>query len=542
MKSLKRILVLALLAAIPFMAFAGGSQGSSGTGGRTAMKIDSPYALPKFDPPQKFTIFYQLNAKVTATIADYSEMTVFQEWKKRFGFDFEFIHPVMGRETEALNLMRASGDFPDFTYWQSWTSIANGLESGLREGLITDLTPYLTPNNAPNMIKYFNENPITKKYVVTDSGAFFGFPMIRYNMTTSVVWGFVIREDWVQKVGMRVADIETVDDLYRALTLFKTSNINGDGRPVYPYMAKGISNELQNSLAMWGIAPGFYVKNNKVSYGPYDPEFVNAVTTLAKWYAEGLIDPDYATADVKQGDSLMLNNTSGFYWGETGGISAMYMATWRDSQPNARVVGIAAPTTVRGGKHYTNNQDLIWDGTSLVISKNNKFPVESVRFMDFFYSPEGHMLQNFGFEGITYNMVNGEPKLTEWVTNNPNGLSIDNAISRHTVGAMNGIYINDSRIREQRMLFYDWQRDSIARWITQEGMQMPRIQFTAEESRRLSQLMSDIDTYRNEMFGNFVMGREPLSGITGFQANLRRMGIEDAIAIQQAALNRLNAR
>ncbi|MCL2318597.1 MAG: hypothetical protein FWC45_00820 [Treponema sp.] len=540
MRSVKSIILSALLVTIPVMVFAGGAAAAPAAKTSGPAKIDSPYVLPKFDPPQKFTIFYQLNAKATRTIKDYSEMTVFQEWKKRFGFDFQFIHPAMGREAEVFNLMRASGDFPDFIYWQDWTNIANGLDSGLKEGLITNLNSYLTNNNAPNILKYFAQNPVVKKYVVTDSGVFFGFPMIRYKMTTSVVWGFLIREDWVNKVGMKVADINTVDDLYKALTLFKKSNINGDGKPVYPYMAKGT--ELQNSLAMWGIAPAFYVKNNKVSYGPSDPEFATAVTTLAKWYAEGLIDPDYATADVKKGDALMLNNTSGFYWGETGGISAMYMAAWKDSQPNAKVVGIAAPAAAPGAKHYTNNQDLIWDGTAMAISRNNKFPVESVRLMDYWFSPEGDMFQNFGFEGITYNMVNGQPKLTDWVTKNPDGLSIDQAIARHTVGGMNGIYNSSSSMREQRMLFFDWQRDSISRWITQEGMQMPRVQATPEESKRLSQLMGDINTYRNEMFDKFVMGKEPLSNIGAFTAKLKSMGIDEAIAIQQAALDRLNRR
>jgi len=380
MKNLKRILVLALLVAVPFMAFGGGAGASSGTTGRVAAKIDSPYVLPKFDPPQKFTIFYQLNAKVTATIKDYSEMTAFQEWKKRFGFDFEFVHPALGREGEAFNLMRASGDFPDF-YWQDWTNIANGLEAGLREGLITDLTQYLTTKDSPNMVKYFNDNPEVKKYCLTDSGRFFGYPMVRYKMTTFVVWGFMIREDLVQKVGMRAADINTVDDLYRVLTLFKTRNINGDGKPVYPYTAKGT--DLQFSLAMWGITDGFYQKNGKAFYGPVEPEFGTAVTTLAKWYAEGLIDPDYATADIKTGDSLMMNNTSGFYFGETGGISVMYMASWKDSQPQAKVVGIATPSATSDRRHYTSSEDLIFDNTATVISKNNKFPVESVRLMDY---------------------------------------------------------------------------------------------------------------------------------------------------------------
>jgi putative aldouronate transport system substrate-binding protein len=503
-------------------------------------KIDSPYELPVFDPPQKFTIFWLLNPKATATITDYSEMTLFQEYKKRFGFDFEFVHPPLGQETERFNLMRASMDFTDFVFWMDWTNIANGIDSAFSEGLAVDLSAYMTSQNAPYFTALMNEEPAIRKGVTTDSGKFFGFPRLFYNLSMKGVWGFLIREDWVEKVGMKVADIQTVDDLYRVLTLFKTRDVNGDGKPVYPWMAK--KTELQQGLLMWGISQNFYQKNGKVSFGPYDPEFRDAITTLAQWYKEGLIDPDYSTADVKAGDSLMLNHTSGFYLGETGGISTMYMAAWKDTRPDAKVVGLATPTATRDGLHYTNRNDILVDAAAWGISKTNKFPVESVRFMDWGYSKEGGFLMQYGPEGITYNLVNGRPKLTEYVINNPDGLSIDQAIARHGLGSMTGPFLFDSDIREQRMLFYDWQRASVAAWSSMTDVQLPKLTMTPEESRRFSQLMGDINTYRNEMFDKFVMGKEPLANLNAYYDTLKRMGIEEAIAIQQAALDRFNAR
>jgi putative aldouronate transport system substrate-binding protein len=354
------------------------------------------------------------------------------------------------------------------------------------------------------------------------------------------VWGFLIRQDWVEKIGMKVSDIKTVDDLYKVLTLFKTRNINGDGKPVYPWMAK--KTELQQGLLMWGVSQNFYQKNGKVSFGPYDPEFRDAITTLAKWYKEGLIDPDYSTADVKAGDSLMLNHTSGFYLGETGGISTMYMAAWKDTRPEAQVVGLATPTATRDGLHYTNRNDILVDAAGWSISKTNKFPVESVRFMDWGYSKEGGYLMQYGPEGITYDLVNGRPKLTDYVTKNPDGLSIDQAIARHGMGSMTGPFVFDSDIREQRMLFYDWQRTSVEAWSSMTDIQLPKLTMTPDESKRFSQLMGDINTYRNEMFDKFVMGKENLSRLDNYYADLKRMGIEEAIGIQQAALDRFNAR
>jgi putative aldouronate transport system substrate-binding protein len=44
------------------------------------------------------------------------------------------------------------------------------------------------------------------------------------------------------------------------------------------------------------------------------------------------------------------------------------------------------------------------------------------------------------------------------------------------------------------------------------------------------------------MFDKFVMGKENLSRLDNYYADLKRMGIEEAIAIQQAALDRFNNR
>lgn len=54
--------------------------------------------------------------------------------------------------------------------------------------------------------------------------------------------------------------------------------------------------------------------------------------------------------------------------------------------------------------------------------------------------------------------------------------------------------------------------------------------------------MSAIDVYRNEMTLKFIMGIEPLENFDSYLEQLDKMGINDALAIQQAALDRFNAR
>ena len=55
-------------------------------------------------------------------------------------------------------------------------------------------------------------------------------------------------------------------------------------------------------------------------------------------------------------------------------------------------------------------------------------------------------------------------------------------------------------------------------------------------------MMSDINTYVDEMVVKFITGQEPLSNFGAYQNRLQQMGIERAAEIKQAGLDRYNAR
>jgi putative aldouronate transport system substrate-binding protein len=54
--------------------------------------------------------------------------------------------------------------------------------------------------------------------------------------------------------------------------------------------------------------------------------------------------------------------------------------------------------------------------------------------------------------------------------------------------------------------------------------------------------MNDVKTYYDEMLNKFIMGVEPIDQFENFVETIKGMGIEEAVAIQQAALDRYNSR
>ena len=88
------------------------------------------------------------------------------------------------------------------------------------------------------------------------------------------------------------------------------------------------------------------------------------------------------------------------------------------------------------------------------------------------------------------------------------------------------------------------QRQAVVLWGQTDAAQhmLPAVTATPSEAEELAEMMSDINTYVEEMFVKFITGQEPLSNFGAFQSRLQQMGIERAIEIKQAGLQRYNSR
>ena len=68
---------------------------------------------------------------------------------------------------------------------------------------------------------------------------------------------------------------------------------------------------------------------------------------------------------------------------------------------------------------------------------------------------------------------------------------------------------------------------------------LPPLYYTGDEQKQYTDIMTPIDTYQNETMVKLISGKLDLDYLDTYFAELKRMGIEDAIAIVQAALRPL---
>src|SRR2546425_1172087 len=178
---------------------------------------------------------------------------------------------------------------------------------------------------------------------------------------------------------------------------------------------------------------------------------------------------------------------------------------------------------------------------SAAITISNKNVVETVKMLDYAYSPEGSLLFNFGIEGTSYTIVNGVPTYVDAVMHDPKIPSAQ-MISRFARGNFNGPFIQDVRYITQ---YYELpeQKEALKVWTqpTNEKL-LPPLTVTQDESKRFASIMADITTRYDEVFNRVWSGKAGLDEWDGFVRGLRGMSIDDALKIQQAALDRYNKR
>lgn len=489
--------------------------------------------------PASIKYWVALNANVAATMKNFNEIAAFKEQEKKTGTKVEFQHPPTGQEKDQFNLMMASGNLPDVIEY-GWSAAPKGADSLIKEKRILRLNE-LIEQNAPNLSKLLKEKPEFRKLITTDEGNIYVFPFLLGDELLSVVNGPAIRKDWLDKLGLQPP--KTITEWETVLTAFRDKDPNGNGKKDEIPFLFSMGDVDFNSLLVgaWGITSDFYQEGGKVKYGPVEPQFKEFLATMAKWYKEGLIDKDYATTDAKLKDAKVTNNQLGVITAYAGSGIGRYIPLARQNNASFTLAGIPYPSAKEGQKAL-GQYSYPFSGIGAAVTTSAKNPEQIVKWLDYKYGEEGHMLFNFGIEGESYKMDNGYPKYTDVILNNPDKLPIAQAMAKYFQASYSGPFVQDKRYIEQ---FYTLpeQRDAQKAWIQADHSKLlPPVTLTADESSKTASIMNDVKTYRDEMINKFIMGAEPIENFDKFVKTINGMGISEAIKARQAALDRYNSR
>lgn len=328
---------------------------------------------------------------------------------------------------------------------------------------------------------------------------------------------------------------ETIQEMEDTLLIFKEKKGCDEG---FSFAYKN----YDRIVNAYGICEGMYIgKDNKVHFGAIESEYLDFLTLFNRWMEMGILDPDGFTQEIDAFYAKIASGRTGLVWGNTGGELGK-IETMKSENPEMDFQPAPNPVLNKGDVFPVDQSNYRVNSIGYMISSTCADMDAAARVIDYVYGEEGNMRANFGEEGVTYEMKDGKPVFTDLVLNNPEGLSIQKALSLY---AGNN---NKPFLVEKDMMLGNYalevQKKSLEVWATPDApvKKMPPLTMTAEEAQEYNSLMTDIQTYLDEFKLKFIMGTESLENYPHFVENIQKMNIDRAIEIQQAAYERYLAR
>jgi len=190
----------------------------------------------------------------------------------------------------------------------------------------------LLKNIQPAYDNYLKDDSIIKKTYTSDPQCYDACLyddemtcLVNCTVTTEGVSVLMINQDWLDQLGLEVP--KTLDDVEKVALAFKEAKLAGDA--TIPIMGPATENTIYTTFydsanptfgtdavfTAKDAYPGFFYTddNGEVVYGSLTKEYRDTLELLAKWYAEGILDPEIG---VRTSDWDVFNsNQCGMFFG-----------------------------------------------------------------------------------------------------------------------------------------------------------------------------------------------------------------------------------
>ncbi|KAF9117632.1 hypothetical protein BGX30_005284 [Mortierella sp. GBA39] len=462
-------------------------------------------------------------------------MPVLQEMEKLTGIHLEYqLSPIDSFETKK-NLVFASGDLPDIFYAADLKP-AEQVTYG-SQGVLIPLEKYIDEGYAPNIKKIFDEHPDIRKSFTTPDGHIYALP----NIDLSAVW--YRSPMWYNGKFLKALNVtelpKTTDELYTLLKRFKDEDPNGNGKKdEIPLTSVKLDDLRMYFLGFWGIYDEviYADKDGKVHYTPQEEGYKGYLTFMNKLWKEDLLDHETFSQTPDQKKAKGQNNQIGVF----NDYYPYFTLGGEPSSDNPLMTPVASE--IPGTPVYGKHPGISANGTFAITSKDPN-PEATMRWIDYQYGYDGATLFSQGPENTLWKYKNKETHEKEWLPVPGGG---DREEYRGTLTPNYGILspgMNSAELTKGLKSDFD-------RFIDKENAEkltpigktpFPNVYLTNEEQTEATALLSDLDTYVQQMEAKFVTGQEPLSNWDKYVAQIKKMGGDRIAELYQGAYDRWNS-
>lgn len=514
--------------------------------GPVAGDVDFDWSVfePLTEDQTTLTMFYTQPPPLAAIMDTPNDMSLlYQKFEELTNIHIDFQMVNMMDAATTFQLMIASGDYCDII--NDALNYYDTADQAYEDGLAVDLLEH--ESSIPNFLALMEEYPNIHSELETLEGHILNMPRIDMPIGQTADAGLLIRQDWLDELGLEVP--QSYDAMHDVLAAFKSKYDLTDPY-VMPYQV----------LSPWGLMAGgyglelradannFYVdlETNEVKLGTVSDAYYDYLCMFRDWYNEGLINPDFVSQMENLPDQNIISTEQTGIWFSDVSYIKTYQELLSSINPNAELSLMSDPGVDDARTGYIQTSFTTAGTGGFSVSETCADVELALRWCDMWYDPALTQFINYGYEGETFEYdENGDPVLGGVIVNNDLGLP--------SLKMANGVYLCTSGgfiydLHKYDLEYTDLQLEAYTKWITTaddpstvKTATVPGgAKLNVEEADAITIAMSDIRTHVGEMALKFVTGAVELNEETyaDYVAEVEGLRMQQALDAMQTAYDR----
>lgn len=420
-------------------------------------------------------------------------------------------------------------------------------------GMLLPINRLLEENGGEEALQYIEEKlPYIPKRLTAEDGNFYWIPtasMMRYEgKPASTGMAMNIRKDWLDKVGLEVP--ETTEEFREALRAFREKDANGNG-----IVDEVMALDPAGALFSDGVAQWFGLGNGLVAYD------ITNQKVLCPWYQDGVKDYlQYVKELIEEGlvDTSLIGLNSAEQVNQKiaeNQISAKnewIMENWLEptiaDAENALYMPIGPLKADDDVDSYVVLEDPNTTLSKFAVSSSCKNPEAVADLFNYLFTDECAEFTVYGVEGESFQRTNGYNEMIGvYGESKETQVQERKTVLYHLIGydailpsiryadlstEINHISAEKAEFQKKMTSYEPTLAMDIRTW-----QALPN----AEESARMGEIWTDLETYSKELIANLVLGRESFDEWDMYMAELKELGLDEYLEINQRLCDRYNA-
>ncbi|OPA80259.1 ABC transporter substrate-binding protein [Paenibacillus selenitireducens] len=417
-----------------------------------------------------------------------------------------------------------------------------------KQGVLLDLNPLIEKYSNGNIKKMYDvEFPYAKKSTTSPDGKMYWFSNLHKKTyqgkdPAPVSLTMLIRKDWLDKLHLPVPT--TADEYLETLKKFRELDANGNGKKdevlVYNYPG-----QFTGAIAQWfGLGTGVTavdVENKKVVSPWYQEGVKDYFRYMQRLVKEGVLDTSLIEATGEQNQQKITDNQ----------VASLHDYNLENYvEPTIRGGGEFLPLmplkAVEGITPAVQQEPHFLIFNKYAITKDCKDIEAAIKFFDMVYSDKYADLMFWGIEGQTYKVESNGAKI--YLNNGP---AEELAKTKQVTGNM---LMGDTVFPRVQFSNLEFELSSAPKYKADNELQVLNYKpyfvnmnnnfLAIPDDKQLetkTKILTNLNTYSTELATKLALGQKSLDDWDQYIAELKKLGLDQLIEIDQQLLDRYNS-